>query len=128
MTAYIGAAFVGLAFIVLLRAFGLIEKAPAVMGISTQALRDLRDPGLDDAAKEVRMRAHARTLAGLFVVLTAGTAVAGAAPMGVVWLLDAGGLVSFDHVLRAVATWPIVVIATIGFAAQLWLARASHGP
>ena len=128
MMAYAGAVFVGLAFISLLRTFRLLEKAPRVMAISTRAFRDLRDPILDDDAKEARMREHARALGGLFTLITGGTFVAVAAPLGVVWLLDAGGIVSLDRVLDALASWPVLVGGTIAIAAQLWLEKASaHG-
>jgi hypothetical protein len=125
---YAVAVFVGLTFLVLLKAFRLVEKAPRVMAISTHAFRDLRDPLLDDDAKEARMRDHARALGGLFTVITGGTFVAFAAPLGLVWLLDAAGVLSLNQVLDALSSWPVLVGGTIALVAQLWLDRAgAHG-
>jgi hypothetical protein len=128
VTAYVGALFVGLTFIALLKVFRLLDKAPPVMAISTRAFRDLRDPLLDDDAKESRMREHAGALARLFAVITGGTIVAVAAPLGIVWLLDAGGILSMSRVLDALSSWPALVGGTAAVAAQLWLDKASaHG-
>jgi hypothetical protein len=125
---YAVALFVGLTFLFLLKAFRLVEKAPRVMAISTRVLRDLRDPQLDDDAKEARMREHARVLGGLFTLITGGTFVAFAAPLGLVWLLDAAGILSLNRVLDALASWPLLVGGTIAVVAQLWLGRvAAHG-
>jgi hypothetical protein len=126
--AYGGAVFVGLTFIALLKTFKLLETAPHVTAVSTLAFRDLRDPLLDDEAKEVRMRGHAKALGLLFMRLTVGTLAAVAAPLGVVWLLDAAGVVSLNRVLDALASWPLLVAGTLGMMAQLWLGKgASHG-
>jgi hypothetical protein len=128
VSAYGGAAFVGLAFISLLKAFRLLEKAPRVMAISAHVLRDLRDPQLDDAAKEVRMRDHTKALGVLFARLAGGLLVALAAPIGVVWLLDAAGVVSLNGVLDALSSWPMLIGGTVGVMGQLWLDRAgAHG-
>jgi hypothetical protein len=125
--AYAAAVFVGLAFIALLKTFRLVDKAPHVMSISTQAFRDLRDPVLDDDAKEARMREHARALGGLFTLITFGTMAAVAAPLGVVWLLDAGGVLSLNRVLDALSSWPALAVGTIALVAQLWLVKPAHG-
>ena len=126
--AYGGAAFVGLTFISLLKTFRLLERAPHVMAISTRALRDLRDPLLDDDAKEARMREHARTLGLLFTRLAGGTLVALAIPLSVVWVLDAAEILSLNRVLDALSSWPLLFAGTLAIVAQLWLDRgAPHG-
>lgn len=126
--AYGGAAFVGLTFMALLKTFRLLERAPHVMAVSTHAFRDLRDPLLDDDAKEARMREHARTLGVLFTRLTVGTLVALAVPVAVVWLLDAAGIVSLNGVLDALSSWPLLVAGSLAIVAQLLDKGASHGP
>ncbi len=126
--AYGAAVFVGLAFIALLKTFKLLESAPRVTALSTLAFRDLRDPQLDDEAKEVRMRKHAMALGALFMRLTMGTLVAVAAPVGLVWLLDAAGILSLNQVLHALASWPLLVAGTVAVVAQLWPDKgAAHG-
>jgi hypothetical protein len=126
--AYAGALFVALTFILLLKTFRLVEKAPRVMDVSTRAFRDLRDPHLDDDAKEARMRVHARGLAGLFAVIAGGTIAAVGAPLGVVWVLDAAGVLSMDRVLDALSSWPVLAGGTAAMVAQIWLGKAAaHG-
>jgi len=128
LTAYGGALFVGLTFIALLKIFKLLETAPQVTAISTLAFRDLRDTQLDDEGKEARMREHARALGALFIWLTAGTLAAVGAPLGVMWLLDAAGMVSLKGVLEALSSWPLLAASVFAVAVQVWLVKGPrHG-
>ena len=113
MTAFAGAAFVIVGFLVLMALFGLVERSLRVVAVSKQATRDLTDSSLDDDAKESAMRVHAKTLGGLFVLLTAGAAAAVGAPLGVIAILDAAAVLSFASVMEALLSWWMIAAAVV---------------
>ncbi|MGH8106403.1 MAG: hypothetical protein ACREO2_08785, partial [Arenimonas sp.] len=101
MMAFAGGLLVITGFVLIAKYLGLVEKSLQVVALSRQALAVLQNSALSDDDKEVAMRAHAATLARLFIVVTSRAAVALLAPVGVIWLLDARDLLQLEAVLDA---------------------------
>jgi hypothetical protein len=97
----------------------------AAVDHSRRALRELRDPGLGEAAKERAAQAHAGQLLLLALRITAATAVAVALPFGALALLSAMGWVDFDAVLaQTISPWfALVAMALVIGALWLWRGR-----
>lgn len=110
---YLGVAILVLGFIFLLKAFGLPEMARGVFASSKDSVSIIRNPDMDDDAKEVALQQKAKTLFWLFILLTLGCAAALLLPAGVVWLLDAIGLMSFDQVIAFTLSWEFILATTV---------------
>lgn len=93
------AAFVVVTFAVTIERLKLVDRAREAGRRASEAHEVLRDPSLDDDAKERRLQRHAIRLFQLVGILTAGSLVALLLPLGVVWTLDALGVASLDEVL-----------------------------
>lgn len=81
---------------------GRLDLASRTREVSRRA-RDcfevLRDPSLDDDAKERRLRGHSVRLFGLLGILGGGSLLGLGVPLFGVWLLDRAGFASLDGVL-----------------------------
>ncbi|MGH8583533.1 MAG: hypothetical protein ACREWG_12270 [Gammaproteobacteria bacterium] len=113
MIALAGGFVIIIGFIIIARYLGLVEKSLRVIALSKQALSALRDPGLSDDDKEIAMRAYAKALGSLFIILTVGAAMAALIPVGVIWLLDTAGLLSLEAVLDALLSPALILGGTI---------------
>ncbi|TFU06327.1 sulfotransferase [Polymorphobacter arshaanensis] len=83
----------------------------------------MRNPALDDDAKEAAMQAAAKAMFGLFFKLTAGLAAALALPMALVWAVAQTGVVSFDHIIEVSLTWPFLLVGVGVFIVVAMLGR-----
>lgn len=110
---WIAAAFLVIAFLVLLQLLRVPAVVAEIGATGRLALQTLRDRALDDAAKEKVMRAGSLRLLLLFVRIALRTAVALAVPAGVVALLAAVDVVDFETVLARTLSWQILVGATV---------------
>jgi hypothetical protein len=97
---WVWAAALVLLFVVLLRAFGMVERSREVIGLSKASVDVIRDPALDDLAKEKTLQANALTLLGQFLVLTAAGAAALLIPAALLLGADRLGWASFDGVVN----------------------------
>ena len=113
MIEYAGAIFLVIGFIFILKITGLVEKSTRVIGISKQAVAELRNAELSDDAKETAMQTHSKQLAGLFLLITIGGAAAIFAPFAVIWGLERLNLVSVDGVLGVALSWPFIAASTV---------------
>lgn len=102
---WIGALFILAGFIAIMRFSKLVPKSLEVVQVSRCALDDLRNPDLDEDAKETAMQSHAKRLFGLFVVLQVGTALAILVPAGLVYILDVLTVLSFQSALEVTLSW-----------------------
>lgn len=93
------ASLVVLAFAVATELLGLPSRAREVAHRGRECVHVLRDPSLDDRAKERALQAEALQLFRLSLLLVLGGVSALLLPLGAVWLLDATGVGSFDGVL-----------------------------
>jgi len=90
----IGAVFLVLAFIVLLRRFALVEKSSEVLTITRRSLAVIRNAELSDERKENALQDNAKQMLRLSFVLTAGGAAAVLLPVGLLWVCDRLGWLS----------------------------------
>jgi hypothetical protein len=120
-----GAIFLVVGFVVLVRMFGLIGRCSEVFELARASLAVLRNPSLDDEAKESALQSHATRLFSLFFLLTAGAGLALGLPAGIIWILDALQVVSLRAVLEVTLSWQFLLGSTlVGVAA--W--RLKRGP
>ena len=120
---YASALFVSLTFVALVRRFGLVTRPLEVVATSRQAYRVLTDSTLNDDVKEAILQQSAKTLARHFVFTCAASLSAVAAPLGVVWVLAAVGLVSLKAVAEALFSWPVLLSGTLLVIANTWYKR-----
>ena len=90
---------------------------------AARALRVMRAETSDERAKEREVQRAALKLFGLFLSTGARTAIALAASLLSILLLDATGLVAAPDVYAALASWPAIVGAIVVFGALHWLLR-----
>jgi uncharacterized oligopeptide transporter (OPT) family protein len=108
-----GAIFLVVGFVALIRMFGLIKKCGDVFDLVKSSLAVLRNPSLDDDAKESAMQSYARQLFLLFLLLTLGAALALALPAGVIWILDVLQVVSLRAVIDVTLSWQFLLGSTL---------------
>lgn len=113
MIAWLLAAASAVLFLLLLQRFGVIGRGREALMQAQAALGDLRNPELDDLAKEKALQAHSGRLFLSFFWLTLGMGAALALPTGLLWLLERGGLGGVDEVVGVMLSWPFIV-ATLG--------------
>ena len=108
-----GAIFLVVGFVALVKAFGLVRKCGEVLDVARSSLAVLRNPALDDDAKESALQSNAVKLFSLFVLLTAGAALALALPAGLIWVLDVLQVVSLRAVLEVTLSWQFLLASTV---------------
>ena len=127
LAAIIGASLVVIGFALLAHYIGLIRWTSEVMTHSVEAAAILQDASLDDLAKEKAMQTAAIALFRLLGLLVIGSIIAICAPLGVIWLADKTGLLSFDAVMAMLLRWEFLLAATVlGFAVFFGLRRLSQ--
>lgn len=124
MIAVLWAAALVLLFVVLLRVFGLVPRSREVIDVSRRSLAVIRDPALDDRAKETTLQANTVVLFRHFGVLALGGAAALLIPAAVLVAADAVGWASLDAVVDASMSPAFLV--TTGVVALIALALPSR--
>ncbi len=109
----LGATLVVIVFAILVHLLGLVPRTMEVVARSRESTAVLKDPKLDDDAKEKALQGLAMRLFVLLGFLIVGSAVALLAPVGMIWLLDIAGMVSLDGVLDMLQRWEFLIAATI---------------
>jgi hypothetical protein len=108
-----GAIFLVVGFVVLVKVFGLPGKCSEVLDLARTSLAVLRNPSLDDDAKESALQSNAVKLFALFLLLTAGAALALVLPAGLIWVLDLLHVVSLRAVLELTLSWQFLLASTV---------------
>jgi hypothetical protein len=108
-----GAIFLVVGFVVLVKAFGLLAKCSEVLDLARTSLAVLRNPALDDDSKESALQSNAVKLFLLFLLLTAGAALALVLPTGLIWVLDRLHVVSLRAVLELTLSWQFLLASTV---------------
>ena len=108
-----GAIFLVVGFVALVKVFNLLGKCSEVLDLARTSLTVLRNPSLDDAAKESALQSNAVRLFSLFLLLTAGAALALVLPTAVIWLLDLLHVVSLRAVLELTLSWQFLLATTV---------------
>ena len=109
----LGAVVVVVLFVVLLDVLRLVEQARAAIAVSRKSMETMRSAELDDDTKERELQKGALGLFRLMLTMLISFAIALVAPMGVVWLLDRAGLMSFDGVSAMLIRWDFMLGATV---------------
>lgn len=120
---YASALFLSLSAVALARRFGVVTRRFEVITTSKEAYRVLTDSALNDDEKEAAMQQSAKALARQFVFISAASLAAVAAPLGVVCVLAAVGLVSLKAVVEALLSWQVLLSGTLLVAARTWYER-----
>lgn len=110
-------------FIALARWLGMGKMSRDAFAQLAAALRVMRDPDLDDDAKEPLVRRHAARLLALFAHLALTSALVLTIPATGLWLLTQSGSVPGDELLTLLASWQFLV-AAVGVT---WLATRLSG-
>lgn len=127
MEGFLGACLVVAGFVVLAHFVGLIPRTAEVVSRSKESIAVLKDPQLDDDAKEQFMQRNAVALFKLLALLLLGSAIALLAPFAVIWLAEKVGLLSLDSTMEMLLRWDFLLGATVvGFAAFFGMRRLRH--
>jgi hypothetical protein len=109
MLAYLQAAVLVVAIIVLLKLFRLVPLARDAIQAARRSYAALRDPQLSDDEKEKALQAYALRLFGLFLLITLAAAAAFGLPVAALWLAGRWGLLSFTGAMDATLSWEFLV-------------------
>ncbi|MBK8979382.1 MAG: hypothetical protein IPM29_26080 [Planctomycetes bacterium] len=120
---WVAAAWLVVGFLLAARLLGLPDRAAEVFARSRAAVRDMRDPALDELEKEKRVQRHALRMLALFAIVTLGLALALAAPLAVVWGLELLGAASVERTLELSLSGPFLLAACVVTVAALPLLR-----
>lgn len=107
------ATFVVVAFAVTIERLNLAARAREVVSRATDCLRVLRDPSMDDEAKERILQQHTVRLLGLLGLLVGGGILALLLPLSAVWLLELAGVTSVAVVLSVLQRIDFLVSVTV---------------
>ena len=111
MISWIGAVYLVLGVVVLLRLFGLVEKSGDVVNVARGAFGVILNSALTDEAKEAALQRDAKQLLRLFLALAFGGAAAVLLPVGLLWVCDRVGWISLESVF-SVAVSPGFLITS----------------
>lgn len=115
------------AFMAVLGLSGIVPLARRAIGTATAAAAALRDPALDDAAREKASQAAAIALFGAFAGLLLRSALAlGAAALPLL-AADAAGLLPLDAAIGFLSRWDVILVLSLAGIA-LWIAGARAWP
>ena len=126
----IGAIAVVLIFSLLVHVTRLADFTRQAIAVSKHAAAVVRDPARTDDEKEREVQGDTIKLLRLLSLLIAGSVVALAVPVALLWLASRFGWVGFDATMALFVRWDFLVAATVvGVAAYLvvvkWSARRS---
>jgi hypothetical protein len=111
MSSWVGAIFLVVGLIVLIRLFRLVERSGEVVAISRRSWKVMRDPTLSDDAKEKSLQTGAKQLLPLLLILAFGGAGAVLLPLAAVWVGDRLDWISLEATL-AVTISPVFLIGS----------------
>jgi hypothetical protein len=125
---FLAATFVVVAFALTIERLNLAARGREVVSRATECLKVLRDPSMDDEAKERILQHQALRLFGLFWVLIGGGILALGLPLSAVWLLDLVGVMSVAAVLSVLGRIEFLVGVTVVGSVVFLLLRWAHRP
>ena len=100
-------------FLVALLLLGVVPAAARALTIARGAFAALRDPALDDAARERAARDASMRLLRSFISILARGGLAIAVSLLPIWLADASGLAPRDQIFDFLSRWDVILIASI---------------
>lgn len=109
--------------------FGVIRVSAGVLTVARQAVAAMRDPSLDDAAREKHVQRASLRLMGAFVSILARSLLCLLVSALPIWLASVAGLANVDEVLQFLARWDVIVLTSAAMIAgyllwvRLWPSR-----
>jgi len=100
-------------FLGALRLSGLLRIGAEILVIAKGALASMRDPSLDDEAREAHARRAAVRLFGGFVSIFLRSVLTLLAAFLPIWAASLTGAVEIAEVLAYLARWDVIVVATV---------------
>jgi len=111
MIAATGIASIAL-FLVALQLTRLVRVSGGAIATARGALEAMRDPALDDAAREKAVQRASLRLMGAFALIVAGGAGSLAVSLLPIWLADITGLAASGDVIGFLSRWDVIAIAS----------------
>jgi len=102
-----------LLFLVALWLLRLVPTAAGALATAQGAVAAMRDPALDDMAREKAVQAASLRLMGAFASIVARGALSLGASLLPIWLADLTGLAAVGAVIDFLSRWDVIVIATV---------------
>ena len=92
--------------------FGVTRAASAVLATTRTTAAAMRDPSLDDRAREKAVQRASLTLMAGFGSIVIRTALALGAALLPVWLASRQGLASADSVFHFLSRWDVIAVTS----------------
>lgn len=124
----VGGIIIVLGFLIFIELFKIVEKSARVISISKSSMATMRDKSLGDDQKEVAMQKNAKSLFVLFFIITIGSALAVAIPLGIVWLMEQAKWLTVDEVIKTTLSWEFLGGTLVVSVAYFWLIRKKMKP
>ena len=94
-------------------ALGVVRAGSEALAVAQNAVATLRDPRLDDDAREQAVQRASLRLFGATFSILARSAIALVASLLPLWGAEAAGLVSSEAVMLYLSRWDIILVASI---------------
>ena len=121
MIAWLGAAFLVVGFLVLLKLFRLLAMSRRVLAVSRESLEVIGSLELSEDDKERLLQRNAIRLFGYFLLITAAGAGALLLPVGVLWVAERLGWLRLEPVLALTLSPTFLIGTTLVACAALYL-------
>lgn len=115
-------------FVLVFLASDLVGKSKRVFEISNQAMAVMRDPALDDEAREKAVQKASIQLFGSFFGLAFRFAAAIAGAVLPLWLADLSGWISLAESMAFLSRIDVLIITTVMMLALWWVGRMLSRP
>lgn len=123
MIPWIAACFLVVGFVILLKAFGLVDKSKDAIAVTRNSMQIIGDSNLTDEEKEKALQGNAKQLFGIFFVFLFGGAAAVFLPVGILWVAEFKGFLSLPEVW-AVAISPLfLTLSTLFVMPTLFISK-----
>lgn len=119
------AVFVVVVFAATVERLKLPERAREVTSRARDCLRVLRDPSMDDDAKQRALQRHALRLFVLLGVLLGGSVLGLLLPLGGIWVLERWNLASLSHVVGVLQRLDFLLVTVVVGIIAYFIARAT---
>ena len=100
-------------FLIALWRLGLVRIAQGALATAQGALTTMRDPALDDAAREKAVQAASLRLMGTFASIVLRGALALGVSLLPIWLADLAGLAASGEVIFFLSRWDVIAVASV---------------
>jgi len=107
-------------FILLIKMLRVVENSSKGIRIATASLSIIRNNQLDDLEKEKQLQENSVQLFKIFVLILIGVAASLGAPIGLIFLIEILGFVTFKSVLTLTISWEFLLFTSLFGGAVVW--------